>query len=120
MAKFFFAIITEPLGLPLDWWWEYLILAIIGKIAFEIAWDASPGGLFGSEIHWSARTLAFIVLWGITYAAIAVVKWLVNNWVLVAVIIGTVLAILGGIVLVKKQRATVKAQAVEKESGENE
>ncbi|MBR5537582.1 MAG: hypothetical protein IKU58_06750 [Clostridia bacterium] len=120
MSKFFFTIITEPLGLPLDWWWEYLILAIIGKIAFEVAWDASPGGLFGSEIHWSVRTFAFIILWAVTYVVIAVVKWLVNNWVLVAVIIGTVLVILCGIMLVKKQRKAVKARAVEKESGENE
>ena len=37
MLKFLFGILTDPLGLPIDAIWEYLILAVIGAIAFVIA-----------------------------------------------------------------------------------
>ena len=93
MLKLLFNFFTSPLGLPIDTIWEYLILAVIGAIAFMIGWDASPGGRTGSAIHWVVRFVAFLVLWAVTYALIALVKWLFTNWVLV-------LCILGGVILV--------------------
>jgi hypothetical protein len=70
MLKFLFGILTDPLGLPIDAIWEYLILAVIGAIAFVIAWNASPGGDFGSLIHWVVRLIAFVALWAIVYGFI--------------------------------------------------
>lgn len=32
MFKFIFEILTDPLGLPIEWYWEYLILAVIGAV----------------------------------------------------------------------------------------
>ena len=34
-----FDLITEPLGLPIDWYKEYLIMLIVGIIAYEFASD---------------------------------------------------------------------------------
>ncbi len=88
MLKIIFEILTEPLGLPIDAVWEYLILLVIESIAFYIAWDASPGGKWGSEIHWGVKLIAFVMIWAVTYAIIAAVKWIFSNWVLVLCIIG--------------------------------
>ena len=38
MFKFIFEILTDPLGLPIEWYWEYLILAVIGAAAYAVAY----------------------------------------------------------------------------------
>ena len=99
MLKFLFGILTDPLGLPIDAIWEYLILAVIGAIAFVIAWNASPGGDFGSLIHWVVRLIAFVILWAIVYGIIALVQWIFANWVLVlCILVGIV--VVGGIIAI--------------------
>ena len=105
MLKFLFGILTDPLGLPIDALWEYLILAVIGAIAFVIAWNASPGGDFGSLIHWVVRLIAFVILWAIVYGIIALAQWIFANWVWILCILGGVVVI-GGIVtiIVLKQK----------------
>lgn len=99
MLKFLFGILTDPLGLPIDAIWEYLILAVIGAIAFVIAWNASSGGDFGSLIHWVVRLIAFVVLWAIVYGIIALVQWVFANWILILCILGGVVVI-GGIIAI--------------------
>lgn len=71
MYKLIFELLTDPLGLPINALWEYFILLIIGAISFSVGWEASPGGRFGSIIHWCVRLIAFFVLWAITYGAIS-------------------------------------------------
>lgn len=82
MYSIIFNILTDPLGLPINALWEYIILTVIGGIAFSVGWEASPGGIFGAIIHWTVRLLAFFVLCAITYAAIAAVQWLIVHWLL--------------------------------------
>jgi hypothetical protein len=112
MYKFIFERITDPLGLPVSVIWEYVILLVINEIAFRIAWNASPGGKWGSEIHWAVRIPTFIVLWGITYGVIYMVKWLWINWVLLLIILGAIVAFAGSLTIiilsVKKNRSRVK------------
>lgn len=91
--KFLFELLTSPLGLPIDAIWEYLILLVIGAIAFKIGWEVSPGGPFGSLIHWSVRGVAFVVLWAISYVIIATVKWIIANPVTILAIATAVIAI---------------------------
>ena len=50
MLKFFYTLLTDPLGLPLEPIWEHVTLAILGWIVHEIAWSTSPGGRLGSLI----------------------------------------------------------------------
>ena len=93
MYKFIFDLLTDPLGLPINDLWEYLVLTIIGFFAFTIGWEVSPGGTFGSLIHWLVRLFAFFGLWAVTYAVISDIQWSVSHWVIT-------LCILTGIVLV--------------------
>ena len=106
MFKFIFEILTDPLGLPIEWYWEYLILAVIGVVAYAVAYrcvgDMYSGGMIdgsisGSFFHWLIRLILFVVLWAVTYGIIAVVKWLVLcivDGVVAVVGIATVIAII--------------------------
>ena len=94
MFKLIFELLTDPLGLPVNDVWEYLILAVIGGVAFSIAWEASPGGILGSLIHWIVRLLAFFSLWACTYAAISAVQWVIDHWIItICVLVGIALAV---------------------------
>lgn len=104
MFKLIFEILTDPLGLPIEWYWEYLILTVIGAVAYAVAYrcvgDMYSGGMIdgstsGSFFHWLIRLILFVVLWAVTYGIIAVVKWLTDNWVLVLCIMGGVVAVVG-------------------------
>lgn len=104
MFKFIFEILTDPLGLPIEWYWEYLILAVIGVAAYAVAYrcvgDMYCGGMIdgstsGSFFHWLIRLILFVILWAVTYGIIAAVKWLTDNWVLVLSILGDVVAVVG-------------------------
>ena len=109
MYKLIFEFLTEPLGLPVQWYWEYIILAIIGTIAFNIAWEISPGGRFGSEIHWAVRIVAFVVLWAIARGTIVTIKWLISNWFLALVIAITLVAsTICTILIVRKHKQKIK------------
>ena len=91
--KILFELLTSPLGLPIDAIWEYLILLVIGAVAFKIGWEISPGGPFGSLIHWSVRGVTFVVLWTIAYGIIATVKWIIANPATTLTIVIAVIAI---------------------------
>ena len=65
--SFIFELITDPLALPISPLWEYLILLVLGEIAFRIAWEASPGGFGGSAIHWFVCAIAFVAMWAAAY-----------------------------------------------------
>ena len=108
MLKLLFTLLTDPLGLPINALWEYVILAVIGEIAYRIAWEASPGGFGGSTIHWVVRAIAFVIMWAITYAVIAVVKWIFAYWVLIVCILGVALLIAGivTIIILRKKKQT--------------
>ena len=92
MFNLIFEILTDPLGLPINALWEYLILAIINVVAFKIGWDASPGGTRGSAIHWAVRLVAFVIIWAVTYGIIALAKRIFANWVIaLCIIIGIIM-----------------------------
>lgn len=59
-----------------------MLLTIIGFLAFKIGWVVSPGGRWGSIIHWTVRLLAFVGLWAVAYGAIVTAKWIIAHYVL--------------------------------------
>lgn len=128
MFKFLFDILTDPLGLPIEWYYEYLILAVIGAVAYGIAYrcvgdiyhmGAIDGRTSGSFFHWLIRLILFVVLWAVTYGVIVAVRWLAANWVMVLCILGGIVAAAGIAVAVaifirsrkKKQETEVTADA---------
>ena len=56
MFKFIFDLATEPLGLPIEWYYEWIILAVIGYIAYLIAYE-KVGSLYHEDLisaEWTA------------------------------------------------------------------
>lgn len=72
MFKFLFMIITNPLGLPINVLYEYLILLFVGEVAYRLAYSL-VGKLLGEGIlsdktvasaaHWIIRAVIYIVMW---------------------------------------------------------
>lgn len=97
-----FDMLTDPLTLPVEPWKEWVILVVIGVIAYKIAFDM-VGGMYaldlinsrfaGSLAHWTIRILIFVSVWFITYWVIVAGQWIQANPLLA-------LYILGGIVIV--------------------
>lgn len=77
--SFIFDRITDPLGLPISPLWEYIILLVLGEIAFCIAWEASPGGFGGSAIHWFVHIITYVAIWAAAYAVIATAKFVIAH-----------------------------------------
>ena len=76
VLRFLFDRFTDPLGLPIVWYWEWFILAIIAFAAYAIAFrsvgDLYDGGMIsgsaaGSVLHWIIRLIVFVVIWAVTY-----------------------------------------------------
>ena len=99
MLKLFYTLLADPLGLPIGPLWEYVILLIVGEIVHEIAWNASPGGTFGSLIYWVTKLLAFVLIWAVIYAIIAAVQFVIAHWIWF-VIGATILIALAVIVII--------------------
>ncbi len=102
MFRFIFDFITEPLGLPLVWYEEWIILALIEAVIFQIAYDKVgllyhsriiSGRISGSFLYWTFGTLFFVIIWAIAYGAILVEKWITENKALCGMILGIVLLI---------------------------
>lgn len=102
MFKLIFEFLTEPLGLPIKWYWEYILLTFIGLIAYVIAFRC-VGKMYksksirsktaGSFFHWLIRLMFFVIIWAIAYGVIAFIKWLCANWVLVLCVLGGIVAL---------------------------
>lgn len=120
MFRFIFDLVTEPLGLPIDWYYEWIILGVIGYIAYLIAYD-KVGSLYhgdfisgraaGSFFHWIIRTIYFIVMWAITYGVIWIGKFVMAHKIQVAIGICSIVAVVIAVkifVWFKEQNELVK------------
>lgn len=97
MFKVTFDFLTEPLGLPIAWYWEYIILTIIGLIAYKISFnivgdmyraDFISGRTAGSFFHWLIRLFVFAVMWGVTYSLIWLGKLIIVNLQMILIVLG--------------------------------
>ncbi|MDD4494372.1 MAG: hypothetical protein PHV32_08515 [Eubacteriales bacterium] len=102
MFKVIFEFLTDPLGLPIEWYWEYIILAAIGGIAYVIAYntvgdmyraDFISGRTSGSFFHWLIRLFVFAVIWMVTYGVIWIVKLITANWQIILIVSGIAVGI---------------------------
>lgn len=97
--KFLFERATDPLGLPINAFYEYIVLAVIDAIAYGIAYskvgDMYHGGLIsgrteGSFFHWVIRLILFVGLWLLTYGAIQGYYFVTANWQICLAIAGCI------------------------------
>lgn len=102
MFKFIFDLITEPLGLPIEWYYEWIILLVIGEIAYQVAYGkvgalyrsgAISGKSAGSFVHWIIRTVIFVAMWAITYGVIWIGKFVMAHKVQVLIGISSIIVV---------------------------
>lgn len=117
MLKLVFNLLTEPLGLPITWYWEYIILALIGLLACKIAYN-TVGRLYGegfissktsgSFFHWLIRLLVLTIIWVVTYCMIRFGKFIIANWQKILLISGIAVGVVGflslAILILRKTR----------------
>lgn len=120
MFKFIFDLATEPLGLPIEWYYEWIILLVIGEIAYHFAYDkvgalyhsgSISGRAAGSFVHWIIRTVVFVSVWAVTYGVIWIGKFVMAHKIQVAIGICSIVAVVIAVkifVWFKEQNELVK------------
>lgn len=102
MFKFIFDLATEPLGLPIEWYYEWIILLVIGEIAYQVAYHkvgdlyhsgSISGRSAGSFVHWIIRTVVFVVFWAVTYVVIWIGKFVMAHKIQVVIGICSIVAV---------------------------
>ena len=87
MTKEIFDLIVEPLGLPINGFYEYLIMAIVDIVAWRLAF-ANTGVMIrtrrisrrqGSDVHWTLRFTYYVVMWAILRAVIWIYGFVIAN-----------------------------------------
>lgn len=109
VLSFLFDRITDPLGLPIAWYWEWIILVVITFAAYAIAFRAVgnlyddgmiSGSTAGSVLHWIIRLIVFVAIWAIIYFVIWLAKLIFAHWLLIVSILGGILVIAAIICLI--------------------
>lgn len=116
LFSFIFDRLTDPLGLPIETWKEWIILSIIGIVAYSVAFR-SVGNLYrngsisgsaaGSFLHWMIRFGVFAAIWAVTYGVIAVGKFVIVHWVMILCVLGGslfVATVIGIMVMVRRKK----------------
>ncbi len=89
MKKFMFELITSPLSLFENPIYNYIAMAIIGYIAYKIAYAAVGElgfeGEVGSISHWIIRLFVFAFIWFICCIVISLVTFIINNWIYIII-----------------------------------
>ena len=130
MFKFIFELATEPLGLPIEWYYEWIILLVIGEIAYQVAYDKVGtlyhGGFIsgksaGSFFHWIIRTVVFVAIWAITYGVIWIGKFVMVHKIQVIIGICSIVAvaIVAKLLIWIKQQSKLVKVSVKVEEIEN-
>ena len=99
LLKPIFEIITGEYTLFNNVLYNYIAMTIVGIIAFKIAWDfvhrlydwgIISGSNSGSFIHWSVRTIAFIVVFYIFSLIIWLTKFIYTYRFVILIVLGIV------------------------------
>lgn len=120
MFKFIFDLVTEPLGLPIEWYYEWIILFVVDGIACQVAYDKvgvlyQRGSIFGksagSFVHWIIRIAVFVAIWAVTYGVIWIGRFVMMHKIQVAIGICSIAAVVIAAKLfiwIKEQNELVK------------
>lgn len=107
LFSFVFDRLTDPLDLPIEPWKEWIILVVIGWIAYLVAfrlvgdmYDAGDisTGIGGSFFHWLIRLVVFVIMWAVTNGVIHIWQFCAAHWIAVVGIASG--ALVSGIVAV--------------------
>ncbi len=121
LLKILFDILKEPLGLPLNIVEEYIILALIEFAAYKIAFEKT--GIWGKDfaagdkslMHWTIRTVLFVVMWAVIRFIISVYGLVINHKILSLVIASIAIIVVGIIAFAKYKRRSKMPEEMEED-----
>lgn len=89
--KILFDLLTDPLGLPINPFIEWIIMIVIGEIAYRIAFyivgESGASGTGASLAHWIIRFFVYAMIWAVIRAII----WIIRNWEICLMIGGSII-----------------------------
>lgn len=90
MKRMLFELLVSPLSISDNYFVNYIVIALIGLIAFKVAFkivgDIGVRGGIGSLLHWTIRIITFVLIWGFCCLAISAVKFIIEHIVLSSII----------------------------------
>lgn len=97
--KRLYELLTYPLSVIEDPFWNFVLLIIIGSISFIIAWnfvgETGMRGEAGSILHWTIRIIVMFALCIITSLIIKLIVFVYSIPLVIWIIIGVIIALLG-------------------------
>ena len=102
MYKAIFDLLVDPLGLPLSFIYEYLIMTLIDLAAYKLAYEKT-GFLFrdgwisrgeGKATHWFIRILFYLFMWAVIRASIWLYGFVLDNKIVSIFVVVCILAII--------------------------
>ncbi len=87
MFKLLFELLVDPLGLPINPVYEYLVMLVVGELAYQFAYEKT-GVLSHREymnrgqksiLHWGIRLLFYFVMWTILRVGIWTYGFVIDN-----------------------------------------
>lgn len=89
MKRFIFDLITSPFSLFDNPFYNYIAMAIVGVLAFEIAFNIVEElgfrGELGSITHWTIRIIVFVLVCFIFGIIIKLVTFIIANWIYILI-----------------------------------
>ncbi len=90
MKKMLFELLISPLSISDNYYLNSILMALIGLIAFKVAFkvvgDLGFRGGIGSLFHWTIRILVVAFLWCFCCIVISAVKFIIAHVVLLSII----------------------------------
>lgn len=86
----FFELLTSPLTISDNYFVNYIIIGLIGfvafKVAFKIVGDIGLFGEVGSILHWIIRFVVFFLLWFVCCIVMKITKFIISHIVVISVL----------------------------------
>lgn len=117
ILRFLFGTLTDPLGLPIEWWQEYLILLIIGTLAYLLAYkfvgnlydlDIVQTRIGGKIVHWTVRLFCYVIMWIVARFVIWLVRFTIAHCIIMLVSVVVIIALAIVIVSIKRKRKIMR------------
>ncbi|MDO5559665.1 MAG: hypothetical protein Q4F95_08720 [Oscillospiraceae bacterium] len=89
MIEFILKRAAQPLGLALEWYWEYIILAAAVLIIYKLTFTNVDELYLSDELRDNisvriccifSRIFFFLSVWAIMYGAVWLIKLIIRNW----------------------------------------
>ena len=100
--RFIFEQLTSQLTFALDPLSEYIIFALIGRVAYVLAYrfvgdlywlDIIDGRFAGSSIHWVVRFIFTVIFWAIGCVGLWICRFVAGHWMMLLMTLGTVMVL---------------------------